>query len=990
MKNILAFKIKSSIFYNIFIILLIEFLIIAPAFSQQAHIPALEKQVKFIPLEKAFSVLETMYDIHIVYQQSLIKGDIPLVNFRITGNLQSDLQQVLESKELTFEKVGKKTFVIIPSKGKSTGVLMGKVVDHKNHPLGHANVFVKSTTYGSSTDAEGFYLIKNIPSDTLNVVVKYLGFKKIEEIVAIPANDTTIKNFMLIPDVLDFETIIITGTRNPLTKLESSVAITTLNQNEISRRSPQNTADLLKAIPGFYIESSGGEGGNNLFARGIPADGSYRYVSLQEDGLPVFEDCEVMFANPDIFIRVDETTQSVEGIRGGASSIYASNAPGGIINFITKRGGSTLSGVAKMTVGNYGLYRSDMNLGGPISENWRFNIGGFFRYGEGVRDPGFPANRGGQIRANVTRLFDNGYINISTKYLNDRNIFYMSVPLQNKQNPQGINGFNPNYGTMTSIDANYLNVPTPSGEMFESVLDDGMHPVVKSVGGEILFEFYNGWYMKNSLRNTFIDHKFNAIFSLSDPFYANTFAEKIAGFENYQYQYAHSGDIILHPETLNGNGLVAEVGWWCVESPLHNFANNAQLSKEINNHFFTAGYYFSSYSVKSLWYWQDLLIEVADKPKLLNLVDLDRHISFTKNGFTRFGSTYLNFQMDGSVNALYLVDEFKFSDRIRFDVGIRWEMGKYSGFVENLYKEHRTDEQGSLICDENGNPVEFGYNLDDSTTLADDNVMYGDGTFRPYEFNYNQVALSVGSNFLINKQISVYGNVSNGFRTPDDQHFVFFEQESYRIEKITQFESGLKFSDKNLAVFGALFFNNFKNLPFSDEVVDPTTGDIVRAFRFADSRTVGAELEAIARYKGIGLDITATFQDPRYKNYEYIGKKDDYSGNRVRRIPKIFFEISPSLKIGRLTIFNTMRHYGMRFTDDANTGKLPAYNIFSVNISYQFRDIILTLNGYNLTNVIGLTEGNPRVDNTLDPRNYFYMARPELGRFFTLSMSYQF
>jgi hypothetical protein len=46
---------------------------------------------------------------------------------------------------------------------------------------------------------------------------------------------------------------------------------------------------LLQRVPGFAVETSGGEVGNNLFAR-IPSAGAYEFVQVQEDGLPVFED----------------------------------------------------------------------------------------------------------------------------------------------------------------------------------------------------------------------------------------------------------------------------------------------------------------------------------------------------------------------------------------------------------------------------------------------------------------------------------------------------------------------------------------------------------------------------------------------------------------------------------------------------------------------------------------------------------------------------
>ena len=63
-------------------------------------------------------------------------------------------------------------------------------------------------------------------------------------------------------------------------------------------------------------------------------------------------------------------------------------------------------------------------------------MGGFYRYDHGVRDPGFPGIRGGQLKANVTRLLDNGYLRFSVKYLDDRNQFILPLPFTDPANPQ--------------------------------------------------------------------------------------------------------------------------------------------------------------------------------------------------------------------------------------------------------------------------------------------------------------------------------------------------------------------------------------------------------------------------------------------------------------------------------------------------------------------------------------------------------------------------
>lgn len=96
---------------------------------------------------------------------------------------------------------------------------------------------------------------------------------------------------------------------------------------------------------------------------------------------------------------MDENVERLEAVRGGASALYGSNAPGGLVNVISKKGGPELAGSFKVQAGTDGLNRYDANVNGPIADDWRFSVGGYYRYDDGVRDPGFPAARGGQIRA---------------------------------------------------------------------------------------------------------------------------------------------------------------------------------------------------------------------------------------------------------------------------------------------------------------------------------------------------------------------------------------------------------------------------------------------------------------------------------------------------------------------------------------------------------------------------------------------------------------
>ena len=202
---------------------------------------------------------------------------------------------------------------------------------------------LKGTITGTTSDANGSYTLQ-VPAGKNSLLISSVGFKPIDYTFNIANRATVSKDFVLHEDLLSLDQVVVTGVLNKKTKLQSSVAITTISAKQIEQVAPRGTADLLKSIPGFYVESSGGKGNANVFARGLPSAGGLRYVQLQEDGMPVFEYGDLMFGNTDIMVRVDQTTSRLEAVRGGSASILTSNAPGGIINFISKTGGPTTKG----------------------------------------------------------------------------------------------------------------------------------------------------------------------------------------------------------------------------------------------------------------------------------------------------------------------------------------------------------------------------------------------------------------------------------------------------------------------------------------------------------------------------------------------------------------------------------------------------------------------------------------------------------------------
>ena len=295
-------------------------------------------------------------------------------------------------------------------------------------------------------------------------------------------------------DVLDLDAIIVTATPKSGNRLDTSVSVSVLSETAVADAAPRTTAEIFRQIPGIRSEATGGDGNANIAVRGLPvASGGAKFLQLQEDGLPVLQFGDIAFGNADIFLRADQTVGSIQAVRGGSASTLASNAPGGVINFLSKDGNEA-GGVVMATLGlDHEEYRLDFNYGAPLGEKTRFNIGGFWREGEGPRRAGYNGNSGYQIKANLTQEFDSGYIRLYAKRLDDRAIGYLPMPTL-------VTGSNadPKYRSFPGFN---IKSDTPHSAFFTTDvgldgnnnrrttdITDGMHPVVTAVGFEAVFE----------------------------------------------------------------------------------------------------------------------------------------------------------------------------------------------------------------------------------------------------------------------------------------------------------------------------------------------------------------------------------------------------------------------------------------------------------------------------------------------------------------------
>lgn len=303
--------------------------------------------------------------------------------------------------------------------------------------------------------------------------------------------------------------IVVTASAGDRTALTSSISVSQIDQAQIVAFTPRSQAEVLRTIPGLNVQDTAGPGGNaNIGVRGIPVStGGSEYVALQEDGLPVTLFGDIQFGNNDYWVRFDQSVDRVEAVRGGSSSTFASQAPGAVINYVSRTGEEDGGSIALSTALNYREHRIDFNYGGRLSDTVRFHIGGFAIDGSGPTHLPYTASRGYQIRGNITKELaeGRGYIRLNFKRLDDREPTFTSMPALATLSGNTITGFSqlPNidprrYASTGLYNQQFL-VLDRNGTL-DSRRMEGIHPVVSSLGGEFHYEFSDHFSVTNKVR----------------------------------------------------------------------------------------------------------------------------------------------------------------------------------------------------------------------------------------------------------------------------------------------------------------------------------------------------------------------------------------------------------------------------------------------------------------------------------------------------------
>jgi len=868
------------------------------------------------------------------------------------------------------------TAFLLGASASAQTVIQGTVLDEEGLPLIGATVLLEGTATGDATDFDGVYSITASQTGEVTLVATYVGYGSSRAIVTLSGGTIT-QDFQLGPDALGLGEVFVTGVVNPVSKLESSVSISTLEPKAVELTVPRTTAEIFRSIPGIRSEASAGDGNTNITVRGVPISaGGSKYLQLQEDGLPIFLFGDMAFATADIFLRADQSVGRIEAIRGGSASTQASNSPAGIINFIS-RNGQVAGGSVSTTGGlDYNFQRLDFEAGSPFGDGLAFHVGGFFRSGEGEREAGYLAQQGGQVKANLTKYFDRGYARIYAKYLNDRTPAYLPQPIQ-------VSGSNdsPSFGDAGTLGINDQIIHSArllsstglgaDGQRRRVNISDGLHPVSSSVGAEFAFDLGDGFQLENRSRFAINGGRFVA------PFTAVTGdrATVLASLEDATGRDLSDAALTRAEDGSAVDGSLLQ-GIVLFDTELENFNtvfNDASLAKSFSDDgldlTLKAGLFTGVQRVNMAWLWNAYVATVeGDNASLVDVTD-DDGTMVTENGLAGYGALFfgnccgVRYDATYDVKAPYVSASFSPTPQLSLDASARYDFAHVTGMGSGGF----TDS--------------VDVNLDGQISNPEGRANFIDQASRnPVDYSYDYVSFSAGANYLISPTMAVFARGSQGYSAKADRAIfpsgTYIGAASLGIEnpydKLIQGELGYK----QQFDIGGLFVTGFYAQTTEQGGFEATTQEVIDN----DYRAFGVEVEGTVNYGPFNFRGATT-----YTAAEVTSGANE--GNTPRRQPDLLFSFIPSYSADQGTVGVSVIGQTESFAQDSNELVLPSFVILNAFAEANITNALsLGLSANNLLDSIGITES----EEGAIPGNGYIRARSISGRTVSASLRYSF
>jgi iron complex outermembrane receptor protein len=256
--------------------------------------------------------------------------------------------------------------------------LSGRITDPQGALVAGASVRAAredgSDLHRTSSGPTGEYRFDRLPDGAFAIEIEKTGFRRSVTLVAIAGAAHVTHDVALEVAGVD-DAVVVTASGRPQAIAETSKAITVVDAPEIHARNAATLTDIVRFTPGVQVRDNGGPGQvAQLRIRGLRPDAAAVLV----DGLRLRD---ASTTQGDVTSLLPALTfvaaERVEVLRGSGSSLYGTNAVGGVVNIVSAQGGGPLRAEAQTEAGSHGHYRTRGSVGGSAADGrLSFSAGG--------------------------------------------------------------------------------------------------------------------------------------------------------------------------------------------------------------------------------------------------------------------------------------------------------------------------------------------------------------------------------------------------------------------------------------------------------------------------------------------------------------------------------------------------------------------------------------------------------------------------------------
>lgn len=311
--------------FTILLVLAVSFQSFAKSYGQEHISLNLEK----VSLKKVLKTIEQQGVCRFVYKDELLPRDQRVSISVKDASLEDVMSRILRDTELAYKKLSG-NLVVITAAGSGGQMVAfpvtGKVINDRGEPLQGVNVVEMGTTNGTTTNAEGSFVL-SVASGSAKLSISYIGYLTQEVEVA----DRSVLNIQLLAENKNMEEVIVVGygtqKKRNVTGAISSVKATDLENMPVFRVEQS----MQGRVSGLTITSASGQPGegSTVRVRGTTTIGNSDPLYVV-DGVPV---------NGGIDYLNQADIASIDVLKDAASAaIYGTQGANGVILITTKKG----------------------------------------------------------------------------------------------------------------------------------------------------------------------------------------------------------------------------------------------------------------------------------------------------------------------------------------------------------------------------------------------------------------------------------------------------------------------------------------------------------------------------------------------------------------------------------------------------------------------------------------------------------------------------